>query len=546
MRTDILYAIMGKNGLRKAFIMDGNESKKLVRGALLLTLAGILSKILSAGYRIPLQNLTGDLGFYIYQQVYPFLGIALVLSLYGFPSAISKLTVDLHEQGDNVSFKRFFLPVLLLLVLFCGGIFLFLFFNAHQLAVWVGDSNLEKVYRYVSFAFLLIPFSAILRGVFQGMHYMKPTAYSQIGEQVIRVLIIIFAAVFIYIQSANIYSIGIAAVWASIMGALGGIVILSILFIKNNAFVGKQFEIPWNYYLKTLLIFGVVAALNHMVLIIIQFADTFTLVPGLMEYGLPRLEAMKLKGVFDRGQPLIQLGTVLGSSFALALIPTLSKQKLENEPNAFYTSIRSALIVSFYLAVGATIGLIIIFPEANTLLYQNDKGTGSLRILVIAIFLSSIAITATSILQGMGYIKRTAGFIGAAFFIKWIANQLLVPLMGITGSAIATDLSLAVLTIVVLVALNRKLPNLKVEKQINWWALIVSVMGMIVYLYLIDTFIANLSSRFELLMYVLFITITGAILYIVLLLRFKAFTEKELSMLPFAPLLIRIHRERDT
>ncbi|WP_164670628.1 putative polysaccharide biosynthesis protein [Virgibacillus doumboii] len=525
--------------------MEGNENNKLVKGALLLTLAGLIGKVLSAGYRIPLQNLTGDIGFYIYQQVYSFLAIALILSLYGFPSAISKMINELKAQGSGPTFKHFYLPIFLLLSFICGTIFLFLFFNAKEIAVWVGDPNLQKMYEYAAFAFLLIPFSSLLRGVSQGMLQMKPTAYSQISEQMVRVFLIISAAVFIYVQSEDIYMIGQAAALASIFGAIAAILILGFFFMKRKPVSHNSYDIPWSYYVKTLLTLGVVAALNHMVLIIIQFADTFTLVPSLMEYGLSQLDAMQAKGIFDRGQPLIQLGTVLGSSFALALIPTISREKLNKDPTVFYVYIQSALVFSFYLAIGATLGLILIFPEANTLLYQNGKGTFSLQILVIAIFLSSIAITAASILQGLGYIKRTAGFIMVAFFIKWIGNQVLVPFFGITGSAAATVFSLAVLAILMLVALKRKLPSLQVERQINWRALVVAAGGMTVYLAAVDYLVGDIESRLVLLLYVIFISITGACIYTLLLLRFKAFTEKELSMLPFASLLIRIHKERE-
>src|SRR5690625_6662426 len=116
-----------------------------------------------------------------------------------------------------------------------------------------------------------------------------------------------------------------------------------------------------------------------MVLLIIQFADVFTLVPGLIKHGLSNIEAMEAKGVFDRGQPLIQLGTVLGSSFALALIPTISKQRLVEDPAKFRGYIEGVFLFSFYLAAGAVIGLVMIVPETNTLLFQNTKGTMSLR-----------------------------------------------------------------------------------------------------------------------------------------------------------------------
>lgn len=525
--------------------MEGNESNKLVKGALLLTLAGLISKVLSAGYRIPLQNLTGDIGFYIYQQVYAFLAIALILSLYGFPSAISKMINELRAQGKVPSFRSFYAPVFLVLFLICGTLFLFLFFNAKETAVWAGDPNLQKTYELAAFAFLLIPFTSLLRGVSQGMLRMKPTAYSQISEQIVRVILIISAAVFIYVQSEDIYRIGQAAGLASISGALAAILILGFFFMKNKPVGHDRYDIPWSYYVKTLLTLGIVAAFNHMVLIIMQFADAFTLVPGLIEYGLSQTDAMKAKGVFDRGQPLIQLGTVLGSSFALAMIPAISRQKLKNDPNMFYVYIQSALVFSFYLAIGATLGLIIIFPEANPLLYQNGNGTSSLQVLVIAIFLSSLAITAASILQGLGYVKRTAAFIMVAFVIKWIGNQMLVPFFGITGSAVATVFSLAILAILMLFALKRKLPNLKVEKQINWRALVIAAGGMAVYLAVVDFLAEDITSRLVLLFYIIFISVTGACIYMLLLLRFKAFTESELSMLPFASILIRFHKERE-
>ena len=49
--------------------------KSFMKGAVLLTIAGFIVKLLSAVYRVPFQNLVGDQGFYIYQQVYPFVAI---------------------------------------------------------------------------------------------------------------------------------------------------------------------------------------------------------------------------------------------------------------------------------------------------------------------------------------------------------------------------------------------------------------------------------------------------------------------------------------
>lgn len=529
--------------------MDGNETNKLVKGALLLTLAGVISKLLSAGYRIPLQNLTGDVGFYAYQQVYPILGIASVLALYGFPTAISKLAAERRQEGIGLSGRNFHIPILFLMFGIAGCFFIFLLLNAHSLALLVGDVKLVSGYRVAAFVFLFIPLVALWRGSFQGSQEMKPTAVSQVGEQLVRVGIIIAAAVYVYRTGVNIHRIGQAAGLASMAGLLMATLLLGwyMLRAKNNQTSRSDAEVPWQYYLRTIIIFGMVASLNHMVLLIIQFADTFTFVPSLIKHGMTPLDAMRTKGIFDRGQPLIQMGTVLGSAFALALVPSISAKRPDGGKKTVDDSIARALSFSFYLSLGAGLGLILIFPETNLLLFQDTHGTQALRVLVLSMILSPLAITAASILQGLGFVKRTAGFILGAFFVKWIANQLFIPIWGMMGGAFATILSLMLLALVVLYELKRKLPGLRFLRSIHWRASLLASAGMTVYIFVIKKLLPEITSlsRPLLLGEVLFLAGTGALIYLVILIRCHAFTEKELGMVPFASKFIGLIRKDD-
>src|SRR5699024_5292890 len=117
-----------------------------------------------------------------------------------------------------------------------------------------------------------------------------------------------------------------------------------------------------------------------------------------------------------------------------------------------------------------------------------DQGTKELQILSLSILLCSLSITAASILQGFGYIKRTAGFVVIAFFIKWITNQILVPYLGITGSAAGTVIALLTLFILVFVELKRKLRALQVLKKINGKTVILANAAMILFLGFIKFF----------------------------------------------------------
>ena len=87
-----------------------SQAKNLIRGTFILTIAALFTKILSAFYRIPFQNIVGDVGFYIYQQVYPFYAIAIALSTYGFPVVISKLyTEEMNKKEEGKSKATFYL-----------------------------------------------------------------------------------------------------------------------------------------------------------------------------------------------------------------------------------------------------------------------------------------------------------------------------------------------------------------------------------------------------------------------------------------------------
>lgn len=84
----------------------------LLNGAVILTLAGLFTKILSASYRIPYHHIAGDVGFYIYQQVYPLYGIILQISTYGFPVIISKLVSEHVANNEKNKLSRLFKSVL--------------------------------------------------------------------------------------------------------------------------------------------------------------------------------------------------------------------------------------------------------------------------------------------------------------------------------------------------------------------------------------------------------------------------------------------------
>lgn len=515
---------------------------RLISGAIILTIAGIISKLLSAMYRIPLQNLTGDLGFYTYQQIYPVIATVMILSLYGFPVAVSRLTKDQIVNGKPIDQRFYVIPVFFILFTISVLMAIILFLFAPTLAQVMHDEQLTFSLQLSALLFLFIPFLSLFRGLFQAELQVEATAYSQIVEQLIRVTIIIIGAWLIFDGSLHVRSIAEVGVLASFISMLVASILLFGFFLHRYPFVKStknvHYKIEWKQFIKTIITFGLIASLNHLTLIFIQFVDTITLVPQLLKMGLNSLEAMEQKGIFDRGIPLIQIGVVLGSSFALLFVPSITEKKHQNE----LEGVRDAFSISVYLAVGATIGLIILFPEVNRLLYQNDLQTGVLQILAISIVLLSISIIGSAILQASQYVAYTIVSLTIAVAAKWLLNYSLVPLWGTYGSAIATVSSLFLLSILIVSGIYRK-TQFSPLKYIRYGPLIVASSMMTLYLFVIKWFIQSDNfSRFMLLYYVMFLVLSGAFIYVLVLIRFSVFNERQLKALPISKLWLTLDR----
>src|SRR5699024_9305826 len=272
---------------------------------------------------------------------------------------------------------------------------------------------------------------------------------------IIRVTIIIVSALFIFNGKIAVRSIAELGVLSSIVGMSVAIIVLAVFFLRryplkrSSSTLSRQ--INWRMYTITIVTFGVIAAANHLTLIFIQFIDVLTIVPQLIKSGSNPLHAMEEKGVFDRGIPLIQFGAVLGSSFALAFIPSITQQKKAEQQQ----SIRDAISISIYVAAGATIGLIVIYDEVNRLLFKDDLGTSVLQILALSILLLSLSITGSAILQAYGYVRWTVLALIGSLIIKILLNYMLIPLFGTHGSALATVISLFCLTILTISGIYR-------------------------------------------------------------------------------------------
>jgi O-antigen/teichoic acid export membrane protein len=522
-----------------------NQSKALFKGAFILAIAALLTKILSAVYRIPFQNIVGDVGFYIYQQVYPFYGLATVLATTGFPVVISKLFAEQKDKKDVEKIKRLLLVSYVFLQLLGLILFLILFFGAEKIALFMNDVQLTVLLRVVSLVFLLFPIVSILRGYFQGIGDMVPTALSQVGEQFIRAITILSLAYILTQQGYSLYLVGGGAMVGSITGMIvSALILFMFLWIRKEWRVvipskGKMtaYFLEAGVIIKALIFQGLTICISGMLLIIIPLADALNLYSLLVANGYEASLAKSLKGIFDRGQPLIQLGTVVATAMSLSLVPLITSARLKKDIVFLHDKIKLAIIVSIVIGTGASVGLWTIINQTNIMLFENQLGSAVLGVLSFVILFTSIITPMIAIMQGLGNLLYPAVVVVLSFPIKYGLNCLFVPSFDTMGAAYATVITLAIACLLITIKFKKmvKIPlvSLSILRTVIIAALIMALF-LKSFLYVTDTALLFIGSvRVIAVVQALGGVFIGGFLYLLFVIRRGVFNERELALFPF-------------
>lgn len=485
----------------------GPKSRSFVTSAAILGAASLISKLLGAIYRIPYQNIVGDVGLAAYNKVYPLYSILLIIATAGFPLAVSKIVSERLTLGDKAGARRVLITSIY--VLSISGIFFFmlLFFGADFIARLMGNAELSIVIKSVSFALLLVPVMAAVRGYYQGHQYMIPTAYSQVVEQIIRVITILFLSYYFMEYGYGIYYAAAGATFGAVTGGIFAFIVLLLFWKKTNKITDEIVSESVNVYIEErestrvlvekILYYSIPIALGSIFLPLLGLVDSFTVSNILRQVILKSeyLFAIYIKGqnltqfteywfgIFSRGQALVQFAAFFAAALSIALVPAISEGKIKNDLNLVNRSSELALKLTLIISLPATIGLIILARPINIMLYKDAVGSVTIAIYALVIIFSTLYVTSAGILQGLGRVMVPAKNLFIGIIIKIILNIVLVYYYGINGAVVATIYAYIVASSLNLLALKKNI-NIRLGFKDFFLKPIMaaSMMGLFVYI----------------------------------------------------------------
>lgn len=513
-----------------------------LKGAAILGAAGIITKVLSALYRIPLSNFIGTEGLGYYQMAYPLYTLLIAVSTAGFPIAISKLISDKRALSDYRGAQRVFKIAFFGLLISGVVTSVFLGLLAKPIVNSIGNENGYYALIALVPALFFVPITSAFRGYFQGQQNMIPTAVSQIVEQVFRVGVGLPLA-YSLLSSGLPKSAGGASFGES-AGAIAAMIVVMAMYIKSSK--SRTLEIETSEVFKEesvktiakmVLKIAVPITIGSAMVSIMNNIDTFLIIRRLKDIGYDEKVASSLFGqLTGNAQTIINFPQVISMSLAMSLVPAISQAMVQRRDDDVKATIKTGTRVTLLVGLPSAIGIMMLSTPIMKLLYFNNtlkeqlSAGALLQVLSISLIFITLVQTLTAILQGLGKPAIPVRNLLIAVVIKAVTTYVFtgIPFLNIKGAAISTVLTFLVAALLDFWAV-KKLSGADFD-GFNTFAkpaICSAIMGITVYL----SYTFSSGTIGEKLATVVSIAI-GGVVYIVSLFITKTLTREDLALFP--------------
>ena len=372
--------------MKKNIIM---KKSTFLTGTFITTIGIVLSKVLGALYVVPFHAIIGEKGGALYGYAYTIYNGLLSLSTAGIPLAVSKVVSEYKALGFQKAKAQTLVLGKRIAVILGVSCFAFVFFFAPFLAkIILGDvvggntvQDITFVIRVIGIAILIVPLLSVYRGYFEGHRFFGPSSISQVLEQFIRVLVIIFGSfLFLKVFHFALTNCVAVALFGATVGALCSYAYLFLKKLKNE----KKFQASYYSVNEPIIVNKVIIKKIFYYAIPFVFIDLFksfygytdmvTLVKFLVKKAsFSPGDAETIYSIFSTwAQKFNMIILAISSGIIVSLIPNLTECMVKEERKQIHKKIIQGLNILLYLTIPLTLGISFLAKPIWILFYENS------------------------------------------------------------------------------------------------------------------------------------------------------------------------------
>ena len=531
---------------------DKKKNSFYIQGTILAA-ASILTRIMGIAFRIPLTRIIGDEGIGAYSNAYEVYNLALLLSTYSVPIAVSKL-VSARETGkEYINSYRVFKTAMLFALISGAIAALVTFFGAEFFSMALFKSVSSAIpLKYLAPTIFVFAIMGVLRGYFQGKNTMLPTAISQILEQLFHVVIGLAAAVVfmkLYADSEDVVVYGAAGgTFGTLVGALVSLLFLGTVFLMYYPTLKRRFRRDcgaetekYSTLLKLVLLTIFPIILNQTLYSVSGTLDSFLLNSVLDSKGFTEEARLVLWGRYSGKYRLMaNLPLSIASAIGVAVIPNIVRAHTEKNQRMLYEKTAQSVKFNMMIAIPCAFGLAVFAKPIMVLLFNDasEMTTSLMQLGAFAIILYAYSTTTSNVLQGLSLMRYPVIHAGAGIVIYAIIDYVLLSFFDMNVYALIVGHTVFPLIVSVLNGLRIQLETgYRQEFFRTFFMPVLCAAGMSVISYFAYIGMETLTN--SLLLSLSAAILIAVILYFVLMIVTKTINEKELYDLPMGGRIVR-------
>ena len=411
----------------------------LITGSLLMTAAGVISRIIGFFYRIFLSRTIGAEALGVYQLVNPVMVMCFALTTSSIQTSISKFVGDvtgscretLCDEKKARCYLYLGLALSIILSLLVGIV---IYRNADWLALNIlGEVRCAPLLVLLTYSLLPSSIHACINGYYYGKKHALVPSLCQLIEQVGRV-----GSVFLIYQVLMAEGKSMTE-WH----AFAGLVIGECfgLVVSLLAYATKP-RIPLRDYLSLkdclapmgLALGGMILPLTaNRVLVSLSSSLENLLIPQrLQTFGYSSRDALSIYGILTgMTMSIILFPGVLTNSFSVLLLPAVSEAKAQENNSKIHAVIQKAVVYGLLLGLVFTALFLVGGDWIGVHLFHNALAGSFIKRLSFLCPLMYITSLLNSIMNGLGMAKNVLGINLLACLIRISMIWFQVPVQGI-------------------------------------------------------------------------------------------------------------------
>lgn len=533
--------------------MSGKNNNFLIQGSI-LALAGILTRIIGLIYRIPLNNILGE-GISAYTIAYDIYSLFLLISSLSLPLAVSKIVAARMAKGEVRNAKKALIGSLYIAVAIGFVVSILVFIFADNLAALWKFPSAGLALKILAPTLFVMCILGVLRGFFQGIGSMVPTAISQIVEQIINAIVSIIAA---YMMCDAGKDIGRAIEYSAAGGTMGTaagalIALIFMIFVYsiykhnfNRMMKRDRHSVRESYsdLAKVLAVTIFPVLLSTTIYNISSITDSAiygNIMTGV--FGFTEADYNPFWSIYSGHYRLLTTAPIaIASALASAVVPSLIKTLTNRNFILLKNKIESSIRMTMIIAIPCGVGLSFLADPILSLLFSNTYVHSDdvllMRMAVLVVCAYSFSTITNSILQGIDKMKlpviHSAIALGSHFLI--VAGLLLMK-TDVFGVAIA-DIIFAFTVCVLNTRAISKYTGYRQEykKTFVLPMLCALVMGVVSYaVYELIHMVTNMIA-----IPLVIAIVAAVIIYVVMVIKLRVVEEDEIASFPYGQKIIRI------